>query len=451
MRIRPASVRVRLTLWYTAVLAVTVLALFVAIFLAVRAGFIGQLDRQVEAEFQVVSQDVAEDVTDLSELQDEVPGRLFEIRRDGALLFETAAFKDLGLGTVAADGASSRKTILTPAGAAFRLRSGPVASGVILTVAVSEEPIRRALKTLVVILVLALPVSLALAALGGSLLAGRLLRPVAQMAARAEKISAESLSARLPVEDPRDEFGRMAGVINNMLSRLEGSFDRLRRFTADASHELRTPLTVIQSVGEVALQEDLDASTYRDRIGSMLEEVGRLSQLVDSLLTLTRADAGAIATRRKEIDASALAVRAVDDLRPLAEEKRQDLTLTSAGEAHVLADEPTLRLALVNLLDNAIKYSPPSGPIVVAIRVKDGEVLIEVADNGPGIPAEQAARVFDRFYRADPSRSSRAGGAGLGLAIAKWAIEVNGGRIELESQEGRGSTFRLVLPRMTRS
>jgi heavy metal sensor kinase len=277
-------------------------------------------------------------------------------------------------------------------------------------------------------------------------MAGRLLRPVDLMAARAEKISAESLSSRLPVEDPRDEFGRMASVINRMLSRLEEAFARLRRFTADASHELRTPLTVIQSVGEVALQENLDAAAYRDRIGSMLEEVNRLSRLVDSLLTLTRADAGALAMRRNEIDAARLAAQAVEDMRPLAEEKHQDLTLSAEGPVLVRADEATLRLALVNLLDNAIKYTPPSGAIAVRSRIRGNEALIEVMDNGVGVPIEHADRIFDRFYRVDQSRTGQAGGAGLGLAIAKWAAEANGGRIELESREGGGSTFRLVFP-----
>jgi signal transduction histidine kinase len=220
----------------------------------------------------------------------------------------------------------------------------------------------------------------------------------------------------------------------------------LRRFTADASHELRTPLTVIQSVGEVALQENLDAAAYRDRIGSMLEEVNRLSRLVDSLLTLTRADAGALAMRRNEIDAARLAAQAVEDMRPLAEEKHQDLTLSAEGPVLVRADEATLRLALVNLLDNAIKYTPPSGAIAVRSWIRGNEALIEVMDNGVGVPIEHADRIFDRFYRVDQSRTGQAGGAGLGLAIAKWAAEANGGRIELESREGCGSTFRLVLP-----
>jgi heavy metal sensor kinase len=361
------------------------------------------------------------------------------------VLFETPAFRQSGLRVADPATPTPVRTVKSPAGTRFRLKTGPAGPGLVLTAAVSEEPVRGALRTLLVIFLLALPAGLMLAAFGGSVMAGRLLRPVDLMAARAEKISAESLSSRLPVEDPQDEFGRMASVINRMLSRLEEAFERLRRFTADASHELRTPLTVIQSVGEVALQENLDAAAYRDRIGSMLEEVGRLSRLVDSLLTLTRADAGALTMGRKEIDAARLAAQAVEDMRPLAEEKRQDLSLSADGPVLVRADEATLRLALVNLIDNAIKYTPPSGAIAVTVRIRGDETLVEVTDNGPGIPVEHADRIFDRFYRVDQSRTGQAAGTGLGLAIAKWAVEANGGRIELQSRDAGGSIFRLAL------
>ena len=446
MTLRPASVRVRLTLWYTIILAGIVLALFLSVYFFVRASLVRQLDREVESEFQAVSQALAEEPNELSEIEAEGSGRAFQVVRAGEVLFETPAFKMSGLRVAEAAAPAAARTVMTPAGNRFRVKTGPAGPDLALSVAVTEEPVRSALSTLLVIFMLALPAGLVLAALGGSVMARRLLRPVDLMAARAEKISAENLSSRLPVEDPRDEFGRMAGVINRMLSRLEEAFERLRRFTADASHELRTPLAAIQSVGEVALQEDLDAAAYRDRIGSMLEEVSRLSRLVDSLLTLTRADAGALDVRRKEIDAARLVAQAVEDMRPLAEEKRQNLTVSAEGPVLVRADEATVRLALVNLLDNAIKYTPPAGAIVAGVRIHDGEALIEVTDSGPGIPIEHADRIFDRFYRVDQSRTGQAGGAGLGLAIAKWAVEANGGRIELESREAGGSTFRLVLP-----
>jgi heavy metal sensor kinase len=443
--IRPSSVRVRLTLWYTVILAGIVLALFMAVYLFVKASLIRQLDREVDAEFQSVFQALAEGPNELPEIETEAPGRAFQLVRGNAVIFETPSFKTSGLGVPGPATSAASRTVKTPAGTKFRLRTGPAGPDLVLTAAVSEEPVRGALRTLMVIFILALPVGLMLAAFGGSVMAGRLLRPVDLMAARAEKISAESLSSRLPVEDPQDEFGRMASVINRMLSRLEEAFERLRRFTADASHELRTPLTVIQSVGEVALQENLDAAAYRDRIGSMLEEVGRLSRLVDSLLTLTRADAGALTMGRKEIDAARLAAQAVEDMRPLAEEKRQDLSLSADGPVLVRADEATLRLALVNLIDNAIKYTPPSGAIAVTVRIRGDETLVEVTDNGPGIPVEHADRIFDRFYRVDQSRTGQAAGTGLGLAIAKWAVEANGGRIELQSRDAGGSIFRLAL------
>jgi heavy metal sensor kinase len=446
LRIRPASVRVRLTLWYSLILAAIVLALFAGVYFVVKASLVAQLDEQVRSDFQAIARGLAEEPDELAEIQTEMSGRLIQVRRGEDILLQTPAFRSSGLGAVAPDKMMGLRTIRTEAKTSFRSLSGPAGQGLALTVAVPDGPVRRTLQTLLLILLLALPAGLVLAALGGSVLTGRLLRPVAVMAALAEKISAESLSSRLPVEDPRDEFGRMAGVINRMLSRLEESFDRMRRFTADASHELRTPLTAIQSVGEVALRENLDAAAYRDRIGSMLEEVGRLSRLVDSLLTLTRADAGAAALTSQEIDAAGLAAQAVEDLRALAEEKRQDLTLAAAGPAPVRADEATLRLALVNLIDNAIKYTPAGGAITVGVRTGEGVVRVEVQDNGPGLSPERAARVFDRFYRVDPSRSAQAG-AGLGLSIAKWAVEANGGRIELESREGHGSTFCLVLPR----
>jgi signal transduction histidine kinase len=231
-----------------------------------------------------------------------------------------------------------------------------------------------------------------------------------------------------------------------MLSRLEDAFGRLKRFTADASHELRTPLTVIRSVGEVALEEDLDASAYRDRIGSMLEEVNRLAFLVDNLLMMTRADSGQVSLGRRETDAGLLVRQAVEDMRALAEEKGQRLTLDPGGAAVLRIDEATVRLALVNLLDNAVKYTPPSGTITVSSRIRSGELVIEVSDTGPGIPDEHQSRVFERFYRVEKGRSEQPMGAGLGLSIAKWAAQANGGRIGLESREGRGCTFRLVFP-----
>lgn len=447
MNLRPFSVRLRLTLWYSLILAGIVLVFSFFVFLFVKTSLFRQLNQQLDLDYQTISQNALEDAEETPEIENENSAKLYQIAKLGILFYQTPAFQKSGLSFLGPSPPGGSQTVLSPSGARFRMKTGLVSPDVHLTVAVEEGPVWSALRTLSVILLLSLPIALGLAAFGGFVMAGRLLRPVAVIAAEADKISAKDLSARLPVQNPRDEFGQLAGVVNRMLSRLEEAFESLRRFTADASHELRTPLTVIQSVGEVALQEDLDAAAYKDRIGSMLEDLSRLTRLVDNLLTLTRADAGPVSVSRKETDALRLVEHAVEDMRPLAEEKNQILTLAANGPALIVAEEATLRLALINLLDNAIKYTPPSGAVSVRSGMRGDDFLIEVTDTGPGIPAEHRGRIFDRFYRVERDRSSQARGTGLGLSIAKWAAEANGGRIELDTQEKQGSTFRLVLPK----
>jgi heavy metal sensor kinase len=267
------------------------------------------------------------------------------------------------------------------------------------------------------------------------------------MAEKAREITAESLAQRLPVDNAQDEFGRLATVFNDTLSRLQDAFERLRRFTADASHELRTPLTAMRSVGEVALRNTLDAAAYRDVIGSMLEEVDRLTRLVENLLILTRADSGKIQLARETLDLGALAGDAIDQLRVLADEKQQDLMLRVPIRVHATGDAALVHHALMNLIHNAIKYTPNGGTITVDVNaMSSGQVVIEVRDTGPGIPATHRDRIFDRFYRVEASRSREEGGVGLGLSIARWAIEANGGQIELASDGASGSLFRVTLP-----
>jgi len=259
-------------------------------------------------------------------------------------------------------------------------------------------------------------------------------------------ITAERLGQRLPTENPDDELGHLAIVFNDTFARLERSFDQLRRFTADASHELRTPLTAIRSVGEVGLREHRSASSYREIIGSMLEEADRLGRLVDSLLTLSRADAGHLKLSPERVDLTELVQGVINHLGVLAEEKRQSIFLETSAPIEVRVDRLVLRQAIINLLDNAIKYSPDGSRIRIIVRGGPHEAVVEVIDRGAGIGPEDIERIFDRFYRIDKGRSRELGGTGLGLSIARWAVEVHGGKIEVESQEGLGSTFRIVLP-----
>jgi heavy metal sensor kinase len=423
----PSSVRARLTLWHAATLALVICVFASAVFLFVRARLYGALDAQIGLDLASVERVYREEPGDLAELDHRIGLRWFEVVEGDRVLYRTAAWPP------GADRPYRRSTLTD---ASHRI-----------TVARDATGVRQALRTLAIILAVGVPGAVVLAIAGGYVLAGRMLSPVGAMAETARRITAESLGDRLPVENPHDEFGRLATVINETFARLERAFEQLRRFTADASHELRTPLTAMRSVGEVALQRPLDATAYREVIGSMLEEVDRLTRLVENLLTLTRAEGGRIALVRQPADLGVLAAGVTEHLRVLAEDKEQSLTVDVTAAVSAACDPTVLRSGLVNLLHNAIKYTPAKGAICVSVRrTAAGEASIDVVDSGPGIAAGHQGRVFERFYRVDAGRSRDAGGVGLGLAIARWAVEANGGRLELESDEGRGSIFRIVLP-----
>jgi heavy metal sensor kinase len=302
------------------------------------------------------------------------------------------------------------------------------------------------------VLMLVLPLALVAAGFAGYRVAGKALTPVSAMAALTEQITASQLSRRVPVVNPHDEFGRMALVLNGLLERLEESFLKLQRFTSDVSHELRTPLASMRSVGEVGLQQKHSGEEYKDIIGSMLEEVARLTSMIDTLLTISQADAGAIRLNRAVFPIMDLVEESVAVVGVLAEEKKQSIVVSGEGALQVFADRGFLRMAVVNLLDNAVKYSPPGTAIHVNLEHVNGEaphsrqLNLSIRDEGPGIPPAEASRVFDRFYRPDESRARDTGGAGLGLAIAKWSIEAHGGKILLESVPGNGASFSIRLP-----
>jgi heavy metal sensor kinase len=302
------------------------------------------------------------------------------------------------------------------------------------------------------LLLLALPAALVVAGFAGYRVAGKALNPLEEMARRTEQITAQRLNERIPVDNPDDEFGHMSRVLNGLLSRLSESFEKLQHFTSDVSHELRTPLAAIRSVGEVALQGEHSPEKYRDIIGSMLEEVARLTAMIDTLLTIAHADSGAVELHRTTFKLNDLVQESVAVVGVLAEDKKQTILVGGNSQLSVSADRSFLRMAVINLLDNAVKYSPAACTIRVSVtdteRAPDGATLVGVVieDEGPGIPEGKAERVFDRFYRVDEGRTRDAGGAGLGLAIAKWAVEAHGGAISLTPRLPHGSIFSIWLP-----
>jgi heavy metal sensor kinase len=447
MRLRPPSVRARLTLWYAGVLTLIVGIFSAGILLFVEARLYAGLDAQLGREIATIDRVYREEPDELKDLAPHWGVTLFQVDQGGTIRHQSEGWQQEGLARALLTGDSaSPSSWMAPNGRRYRVQyvSGPSYR---VAAAIEETSVRDTLRTLMVILAMGIPFAVGLAIAGGYFLAGRVLVPVGAMADKAREITAESLADRLPVDNKEDEFGRLATVFNDTLSRLQDAFERLRRFTADASHELRTPLTAMRSVGEVALRNTLDAGAYRDVIGSMLEEVDRLTRLVESLLTLTRADSGKIHLTRESVDLRALAGNVTDQLRVLADEKQQDLTLQAPIAVDAVGDAGLLRHALMNLVHNAIKYTPNGGTIRVELNAMNSrQAMIDVRDTGPGIPVADRDRIFDRFYRVDAGRSREEGGVGLGLAIARWAIEANGGHIELVSHGGRGSLFRVLLP-----
>jgi heavy metal sensor kinase len=322
----------------------------------------------------------------------------------------------------------------------------------LIRLAYSEEPIWGYLRNLLVASLLVLPFALIVAGLAGGRLARRALAPIARITQRAARITSERLNERLPTAGMDEELVQLAQVFNSTFARLQHSFEQLRRFTSDASHELRTPLALMRSVGEVGLRKAASKEDFQEVVGSMLEEVNRLTGLVERLLEISRADSGSLELHSSVFSMLELARESAALFEVLVEEKAQHLTITGDERALVEGDREVLRQSVVNIVHNAVKYSPAGGAIRVAVDLDTaGMVLVRVADSGPGIPAEHRAKLFDRFYRVDPSRSRSEGGAGLGLSIAKWAVEAHGGNIRLHSAPGLGSTFEICLPAATRS
>jgi heavy metal sensor kinase len=295
---------------------------------------------------------------------------------------------------------------------------------------------------------LGIPIVVVLSALAGYFLARRALSPIALISENAKRISADNLSERIQIKNPGDELGQLAETYNQVFARLEASFEQIRRFTSDAAHELRTPLSAIRTMGEVALRKDGDAAHYKECIAKILEESGRLHDLCENLLTLSKAEAGTLAIERKNLNLADFVKSINALLEVLAEEKRLTISLAIPNDLEVSIDPAWMRQALINLLDNAMKFSPPDGCITVEAGIEGSRVFLRIRDQGPGIAPEHLPRLFERFYRADHGRARVAGGAGLGLSIAKGIVEAHGGTLAIESALNSGTTVTIFIPKL---
>ena len=315
-----------------------------------------------------------------------------------------------------------------------------------IRVAYPVEEINDVLRSLFSIFIILIPIVLAISVFGGYFLAKQSLRPVEEITRTARKITATSLRERIHVKNPNDEIGRLTETLNNMIGRLEASFEQVQQFSLDASHELRTPLTIMRGEIELALRGNNRGTSYKKTLVSLLEEVLRMTSIIEGLILLAKADSGNVKLEKKPTHLNALVSEIREDAEILAEQKKISVSISRLDEATVLGDAVRLRQLMLNLIDNAIKYTPQDGKITLSLALAHGKARFTVEDTGIGIPDSELKKIFDRFYRVDKSRSRLPDGLGLGLSISRWIAEAHGGSLIAESKVGSGSKFTIVLP-----
>jgi heavy metal sensor kinase len=308
------------------------------------------------------------------------------------------------------------------------------------------DPVETMLKHLFLQLAWGLPLAVIIIASGGYLLVRRALTPVEHITQAAERITQHNLSERLPVSSTGDELERLSVSLNRMITRLDDAFQNSKRFVADASHDLRTPLTILRGELENLAEDTRLDSELRDRAGSMLEEVVHLGKIVEQLFTLSRLDAGEAQTEWTRFDLAELAKTTAEQMNLLAEDKGISISCDASEPAPVKGNRVRLKQVVVNLLDNAIKYTPEKGAIQLRILAANGHAVLEVEDNGIGIPPDALPHIFERFYRVDQARSDDSESAGLGLSIVKSICIAHGAEVEAQSTIGNGSCFRVKVP-----
>ena len=311
-----------------------------------------------------------------------------------------------------------------------------------------ENDIFSSLNGLLLTLSFGFPVFIGLTSIGAYILLGRALRPVDEIVRSAERITLQNLSQRLPVSKTGDEVERLSLALNRMIQRLDEAFQLASRFTADASHELRTPLTIMRGELEALLKEERLSEEQTTQLASVLEEAERLTQIVEGLLLMSRLEMGESHMGKDPVDFANLVSTTAEQMNPLAEDKSVSLVCETDHEVMVEANEARLKQVVVNLLDNAIKYTPEGGKIIVQVTTEASWAVLEICDNGIGISQEALPHVFERFYRSEQILARKARGTGLGLSMVQTIVDAHAGKVTVESRENEGATFRVQLPRL---
>ncbi|MGH9945942.1 MAG: ATP-binding protein [Pyrinomonadaceae bacterium] len=481
------SIRTRLTIWYLLVLALIVIAFATVIYILVERNLRTTTDENLSTAWQNTAGYLRKEEADLFEEREfilnqakeetendeivETPGTIetaiaeevgslysreyafIVLDQNGNLLASTVGNPDLlnglmnlPIGDVLVD---------LPAGDdVFRVQTGRLTldgkSFQLLAVHSLREQ-TEFLGSLKRILVITIPIALFLAGLGGYFLARRSLAPVVSISEQASHIGSSNLNERLTVKNEKDELGKLARAFNELLSRLESSFERQRQFMADASHELRTPLSILQGESEIAISKgDRTADEYRESLTIVHDESKRLSRIVDDLLILARGDSGQMQPVFSAVYLDEIVAESVRALSGIAEKRNVSLRFSPVSEMSFEGDETLLHRLFLNLLDNAIKYNKSGGTVSVTAKIADGKYQITISDEGAGIADKDRQKIFERFYRADKTRSrdntNGTNGVGLGLSIAAWIAEVHNGLLTLEKSDSAGSVFLVTLP-----
>jgi len=466
------SLRVKLTLYYLAILSAILFFFGVAIYAYVSRSLLIPIDESLTYQIKRIEQIIklgpggvepgmgdenTEGVLEIRPYAMQIIDDSWQIRDeefaspDDHLDFNREVLSKMAEGETRYDTMKTQKGELLRV-ATHRAKDPDGEGTYFIRLGYSLKTFQKATRRLWILLGIAISLALLLSSYGGLLLANQALRPVDRLTRAAEQIAAGDLSERVPEPAKMDEMGRLAATFNDMISRLQAAFERQKQFTSDASHELRTPLAVMRGDIEVTLRRERSTEEYKRALTSNLEEIIRLSRLVEDLLTLARGDTGRIELRCEPVDLNDLCRRMAEYITPLADQRNQTLIYEPPPGAEtapvtISADVLRIKQLLLNLLDNAIKYTERRGKITLGLKLEEKVAIVTVTDTGRGIPPEDLPHIFERFFRRSAKTADRtAAGFGLGLAIVKWIVDSHGGRIEAKSEVGKGTTFIVRLP-----
>ncbi len=462
------TIRTKLTLWYTTLLTISILAFGVIFSYTLSRIIIDSVDKRITSVADIMVKTVLRPPRTLSlpEHFDIIFERFFGIKTagnyiqvvtsDGKIEAKSSTLDDFNLPLSkqsyfnAVHGRRSYEMANTAENFPIRVVTYPIMSkgglDSILQVGASMEGTQEIVHTTFYLFIFGGPITVLLAGIIGWFLAGKTLRPVDKITQIARKIGAENLNERLKTPGPRDEIGRLAETFNEMIARLERSFRQMKQFTADASHELKTPLTIMKGEVEVSLKSEKSVEGLRSVLISVLEETDRMSYIVKNLLDLARADTDEVPIQHTKVKLDQILSERFEHSLKLAADKGLEMKIVKNMPVTIFGDTVALGQLIFNLIDNALKYTQIDGSVELSLDTDGESAIIKVADTGVGVSKEDMPYILDRFYRVDKARTRGAGGAGLGLSICKGIVDAHGGRIEVESELGKGSTFIVYLP-----